>query len=284
VQRTGLRLYGPSASFPAYRLAQLGHAPVETRRRADNRDIEFASRPFVGDCLIFSGTADPGFTGYRLGQELASPFADYRFAHPGTRWYNIASPIGARKYFARHAPQVLDFFAGLVARRAAEGKRVLLVAKKAFVRLCAAGLADRLAGLGVDLEIVSGGWTESRLSEARTVPLITYGMIGSNLFEYFDAAYCLTGYYVDEEAVNHGLQDAVRLDLRLPIRVETTGNPPRRRAAVADPAHRDYDVARLAQAALEHQEHDVVVQAVGRVRPFTRPGRSSPFRWRCCPG
>jgi hypothetical protein len=37
------------------------------------------------------------------------------------------------------------------------------------------------------------------------------------------------------------------------------------------PAHKGYDVHRLAQLALAQQELDVVFQAVGRVRPYTRP-------------
>ena len=166
-----------------------------------------------------------------------------------TCWFNLASPIGSRRYFARHAPQVLDFFAPLVARRAAEGKRVLLVVKKQFTALCAAALAERFAALGADLRVVTEGWTEGLLHDPRVVPLITYGMIGTNLFEHFDAVYCLSGFYVHEGVVDQCLQDVIRQDLRLPIRIETVGNPRRRRATVADPAHRFYDLARLAQPA-----------------------------------
>jgi hypothetical protein len=284
VQATGLRLFGDAFRFLGYRLAQLRFAPVESRRRDDHGGIHFACRPYVGDCLIFSGTADPAFTSYRLGQDLASPFANLRFAHSGTRWYNLASPIGSCKYFARHAPQVLDFFAALAARRAAEGKRVLLVVKKCFASLCAGELAQRFAALGADLRVITKGWTEEVLQDRRVVPLITYGMIGTNLFEHFDAVYCLSGYYVPEHVVNRCLQDVIRRDLRLPIRIETVGHPRRRRAVMADPADREYDIARLVQPALEHQEHHVVLQAVGRVRPFTRPREVVTFQMEELPG
>jgi hypothetical protein len=284
VQRTGVRRYGTAYRFPAYRLSQLRYSPTESRRRGEGGAIQFAARPYVGDCLIFSGTADPEFTAYRLGKGLASPFSGLTFSHPGTRWYNIASPIGARRYFARHAPQLLDFFAGLVVRRAAEGRRALLVVKKLFAAWCANELAERFAALGADLRVVTEGWTEGLLQDPRVVPLITFGMIGTNLFEHFDVVYCLSGFYVHEGVVNQCLQDVIREDLRLPIRIETVGSPKRRLATVADPAHRFYDIAPLAQPALEQQEHHVVVQAVGRVRPFTRPREVITFQMGALPG
>ncbi len=282
VQRAGLRRFGADFRYLGHALAEFGHSPVGSRLRDAAGDVRYSARPYVGDCLVFSGTADPALARYRLGKDLASPFAGHRFAHPGTRWYNLASPAGTRQYFARHAPQALDFFAALVARRASEGKRVLLVAKKCFVELCAAGLNERLRPHG--LEVVTGGWSEQRLAAPGVVPLINYGLIGTNLFEGFDAAYCLTGYYVHGGAVNACLQDLTRRDLRLPIKVETAGSPLRRRASAADPDDRYHDVARLAQPALELQEHAAVVQAVGRVRPFTRPREVVTFQMAELPG
>jgi hypothetical protein len=284
VQRTGVRLYGTAFRFPAYRLSKLRFAPTESYRRGEGREIQFATRPYVGGCLIFSGTADPEFTAYRLGKDLISPFSGVSFAHADTRWYNFASPIGSRRFFPRHSPQVLDFFAGLVVRRAAEGKRIVLVVKKMFTSLCAAGLAERFTALRTDLRVVTAGWTEDFLQDPRVVPLITYGMIGTNLFEHFDAVFCLSSYYVHAGVVNQCLQDVIRKDLRVEIRIETTGRPKRRRAAVADTKDSYYDVARMAQAALEQQEHHVVVQAVGRVRPFTRPREVITFQMGTLPG
>jgi hypothetical protein len=284
VQRAGRERHGAAFRFPAYKLAGLEDSPVETRLKGDDGALRFGVRPHVDDCLVFTGTTDPVFAAYRLGMELPSPFADHRFIHPDTRWYNLASPIGARCYFPGHAPQVLDLFAGLTARRTAEGRRVLLVTRKRFLDLCAADLAARFEALGVDLEVVTGGFSEARLADPRVVPLITYGATGTNLFEAFDCAYCLNAYYVDESVVDRCLQDVVRPDLRLPIRIETVGDPKRRRAGVADPDHRDYDVARLAQVALEYKEHGVVVQAVGRVRPFTRLREVFTFQMAELPG
>jgi hypothetical protein len=284
IQKTGVRLYGEAFRFLGYRIAQLCHAPMESRWRAENGDLQFSARPYLGDTMIFSGTVDPVFTRYRLGKELASPFEGYRFIHPQTRWCNLASPIGSRKYFVRHSPQILDFFAELIVRRVAEGKRVLLVTKKCFRTLCANGLAERFANREIDLRIVVGGWSLEQLTDSRVVPLITFGMIGTNLFEGFDAAYCLSGFYVNEHVVNRCLQDLTRQDLRLPIQVQTQGMPKWRQASVLDPDHRYYDVAWLVQPALEFQEHHVVTQAVGRVRPFTLPREVFTFQMGQLPG
>jgi hypothetical protein len=271
VQAAGLQLYDQEFRFLSYDLAVFCHSALESRLRAGNGDIQFSARPFIGDCMVFSATADAEFTAHRLGVDVASPFSDYRFIHPDTRWYNITSAIGARNYFKRHVPQVLDFFAELVARRAAEGKRVVLVAKKCFVEDCAEQLLQRWQARGVKLKPVTDNWTVKVLANQKVVPIINYGLVGTNLFENFDAVYCLTGYYVNEEVVNKCLQDVSRQDLRLPITIKTTGIPRRRHATVELLEHRFYDVAKFVQPALEFQELGPVIQAVGRVRPFTRP-------------
>ncbi|MFO7728786.1 MAG: hypothetical protein R6X11_10720, partial [Desulfonatronovibrio sp.] len=49
------------------------------------------------------------------------------------------------------------------------------------------------------------------------------------------------------------------------------GRPCRRRAGVQNRRDRGYDLHSLAQHALDHQEMDTVLQAVGRVRPYTKP-------------
>jgi hypothetical protein len=273
VQECGWELYGLQFRFLGYALQQLGYAPMDSRERDPQGDLLFATPPALGyDFVLYSGTAHPEFSKFRLGRDFASPFDDYRFEHPATTWYNIASRLGTRSYFARNADQVLDFFAGLVARRLREGHRPLLVAKKCFVKFCAREMARRLNAWGIEnAQIVVGGWEKTDLSAPSVIPLLSFGAIGTNLFEQFDCAYCLTGYYTTEAAVNAVLQDVLASDGHIPIRITTEGQPRRRRAGVVDPKDRNYDVHRLAQLALAHQEMDVVLQAVGRVRPYTRP-------------
>jgi hypothetical protein len=272
VQSCGYGIHGDSFSFLAFDLIHFSRSPLESRERVANGDILFAAIPSVSmDFIIYSGTAQQQFSEYRLGNEFASPFEDYSFIHPQTTWFNIASRLGMRRYFQKNSPQILDFFAGLVSMRLKEGKRPLLIAKKCFCVFCARQMEKRLQELGVEVRIAFNGWQADLLKNAKVVPLINYGMIGTNLFQEFDCVYCLTGYYVTEEAVNGILQDLLGSDMKIPLRISIEGRPCRRRAGVLNQKDRSYDLHTLAQHALDHQEMDTVLQAVGRVRPYTEP-------------
>jgi hypothetical protein len=272
VQSCGHKIYGDSFHFPAFDLVHFGRSPLESRERANNGDILYAIGPNVkGDFIIYSGAAYNGFSQFRMGLEFTSPFEEYRFEHPETVWYNIASRLGAKSYFLKNSAQVLDFIAGLVARRMRNGKRPLLVAKKCFVPFCAHEIQKRLRAMGVaEASVIITGWRKDLLANPLVVPLIHFGMIGNNLFEDFDCAYCLTGYCVTEEAVNGILQDVMASDMKVPLRVTIEGKPWRRRVGVLHSKDRFYDVHGLAQHALDHLEMGTVLQAVGRVRPYSR--------------
>jgi hypothetical protein len=272
VQSCGYGIYGDAFSFLAFDLLHFSRSPLESRERAANGDIFFAAVPSISkDFIIYSGTAHQQFSEYRLGSEFSSPFKEYSFTHPETNWFNIASRLGARRYFQKNSPQVLDFFAGLVARRLQEGKRPLLIAKKCFCSFCARQMEERLQKLGAEAHVAINGWQAVLLSNAKVVPLIHYGMIGTNLFQEFDCAYCLTGYYVTEEAINGILQDLLGSDMTIPLKISIEGRPCRRRAGVLNHEDRIYDLHTLAQHALDHQEMGTVLQAAGRVRPYTKP-------------
>jgi hypothetical protein len=275
IQQRGKRQFGNSFQFLMYELQAFGWSPRESRERLHNDDIRFASSPFIGgevDLVLYSATCIPEFARFRLGVELAQPFKDVVIEHPETRWYNIASRLGARCYFGANSDQVLDFFAGLVFKRIKEGKRPLLVAKKCFLPLCAAGMERRLRELGLEnARVVYKNWEKADLDGPAVVSLISYGIVGVNTFEHFDAAYCLTSFNVNEDVLDRILHDVVGRDFQIPFKIECRGTPPRRTVSVVDPHHRIYDVEDLARMALLHREMDVVLQAVGRVRPFTRP-------------
>jgi len=272
VQTRGFSLHGEAFSFLAFDLVHFGRSSLESRERVAGGNILYAAVPSVSmDFIIYSGTAHQDFSEYRLGNEFASPFADFSFIHSGTRWFNLASRLGARKYFKKNSVQILDFFAGLAAKRLREGKRPLLLAKKCFCAFCASKMEERLLALGVEVRVAINGWQADLLRNAKVVPLIHYGMIGTNLFQEFDCAYCLTGYYVTEEAINGILQDLLGSDMNLPLQISIEGRPCRRLAGVRNREDRIYDLHTLAQHALNHQEMDTVLQAVGRVRPYTKP-------------
>ena len=272
IQSRGYNLHGDLFSFLAFDLINLCRSPLESRERALNGDILFAAIPGVSmDFIIYSGTAHQEFSEYRLGKEFSSPFEEYSFVHPETTWFNVASRLGMKKYFVKNSGQILDFFAGLVARRLQEGKRPLLIAKKCFRDFCAREMGKRLDKMGIAACVATNGWQSNLLSNVNVVPLIHYGMIGTNLFEEFDCAYCLTGYYVTEDAINGILQDLLGSDMQIPLQILTEGRPLRRKAGVLNQADRIYDLHALSQHALNHLEMDTVLQAVGRVRPYTKP-------------
>ena len=104
---------------------------------------------------------------------------------------------------------------------------MLLVAKKVFIAQCAADMTDRLKDLGHhDVKVVTGDWESVDLTSSTVIPIINYGVIGVNLFEDFDCAYCLTGYYVNLPILNSILQDLLAEDFMIPIVLKTGMTPP----------------------------------------------------------
>ncbi len=254
VQRSGVERHGIDFRFLGFDLHHLALSSVESRLRTGNGDFEFSTRPRFGDLIVFSGTTDAEFTRYRLGVKLVSPYENHKFVHSGTRWFNICSAIGTRRYFLRHLDQILDFFSELTTRRMSESKRVLLIAKKCFLNSCAEGMRDRFSEMRTQLRVVTNELSELIIQDTQAVPMISYGAIGTNMFEYFDVALCLTGYYVTEQIVSSCLQDLTRGDLRIPIKITISGDPKRRRASVVNPDHRFCDLAPLTQPTLEFKE------------------------------
>ncbi|WP_155302257.1 hypothetical protein [Desulfosarcina widdelii] len=272
LQKIGHKLYGDGFNFIAYHLVQFGKSIVDSRERHKTGGISYAIQPFV-DCnvIIYSGTAEHEFLKFRIGKDFANPFEKYQFVHRGTVWYNIASRLGTRSFFTRNALQILDFYAQLIGERISQGKRPLLIAKKLFIQICVDELNRRLKDFGYGHIKVVIAEKDTDLSSKKVVPIINYGMIGINKFQDFDCAFCLTGYYVNERVANSILQDIVASDRHIPIKINTGGIPRRRTAKIINHKDRFYDVAKLAQMALSQQEMDVVLQAVGRVRPYTKP-------------
>jgi hypothetical protein len=273
VQQRGTERYGAEFRFSAYDIAQFCMAPAHSRERLLDGGIRFAVSPiFPGDLVVFSGTLNQRYAEYRIGTALYNPFADVRVMHEGTRWYNIASRCGAKIYFNKNAQQIIDFFARLTARRLAEGKRVLLVAKKRFIDDCAREMQARLHGLGLtDAAVVRPPITGEAPDHPHLVPIINYGVIGINQFEAYDCAYCLSSYYVSEEVLNSVLQDVLASDHAIELEMGIRGLPPRRWVSCRRASDRFYDVSNVAPAALNDLEMGAAIQAVGRVRPFTQP-------------
>ncbi len=273
VQKKGLELFGDEFVFPAFALSSFEKSPPESREKLSNGGLSFALVPEVqADFIVYSGTTRKDVIQYRLGNDFVDYFKDCQFCHPDTRIYNISSKIGMKKYFPRNATQILDFFARLVALRVAAGKRVLLVSKKCFLDDCIKGLQERFDEMGVAKRVVNAAVNRAGHADPDVIPVINYGVIGTNDFQDFDCAFCLNGYFVNEKIVSDLLQDTLAEDIRVPVEITYSESKPCRRSARAK-NRRDwiYDVHHLAPAILYQLEVETVLQAVGRIRPYTSP-------------
>ena len=290
VQTLGRRLFGGAFRFAAYDLISLSRSHVLSREKTMSGDIECANPPQLGDAfIVFSGTVARGLARFRLdpndsASALLSPFQHHSFEHPGTRWFNIRSFAASHNNWPGNRTVILDFFAEKIARNIRAGRRTLLVAKKRFVADCANYLNSRLLQLGVeDVHFVTSDWRRANLRDPGTLPIVNYGISGVNLFEDFDCVYCLTGYYVPAAVISDAVQDLVPSNHRVSLDIEIQSEPTRRIVRVDSPDAVDTRLPQLANWVLEQKEADVVIQAVGRVRPFTRPREVITFHYGCLP-
>jgi hypothetical protein len=291
VQERGLELAGPDFRFLGYELHHFATSDAGGRERLPGGDIRFTALPHLGDkFVVTSGSMAKELARYRLDPnfarpELPSPFAHFQFRHPDTRWFNINSLAGAARFFIKNAGAILDFFGALIARNILNGKRTLLVSRKQFIPLCRRLLRERLTALDLGpFHVVTGNWRKHDLHDPRVISLINYGMLGVNAFEHMECAYALNSYYVSPAVVSRAVQDVEASTERYPLRIVMGGDPRRRRAVVDLPDGRVPILPWVADQALEQLEADVVLQAVGRVRPFTKPRQVITFQADDLPG
>jgi hypothetical protein len=109
------------------------------------------------------------------------------------------------------------------------------------------------------------------LKDPDLIPIIHYGISGLNCFSEFDCCYCLNSYNVNAAVLDEILQDLLAPEFHVPLEIRTDMVTRRRTATVMHPRDAEVDLARLAQGALRQQEMGTVIQAIGRVRPFTHP-------------
>ena len=101
------------------------------------------------------------------------------------------------------------------------------------------------------------------------VPLINFGIVGVNSLKDFDAIYCIGAYNINAGHLNAVYQRDLPPDRRHALRLRSAGR--RRRVESADGSFTSRFHARRARALHRVLERRVVLQAVGRARPFTSP-------------
>ena len=190
--------------------------------------------------------------------------------HPGTRLFNIANRMGAKRNFPGNMKRILDFFCSLAARDLQEGRRVLFITKKDFVRDSCTGVQERLSrALGHRVRVFTPTPKSRRLPPDTQVAMITYGFTGTNLYEDFDCCYCLCSFNISDVVLNRFLADWLPGE-RLP-HFTIQYDPASGMRHVVGGDSRDADLCALATAALEYLEVGVVLQAIGRCRYMTKP-------------
>ena len=104
----------------------------------------------------------------------------------------------------------------------------------------------------------------------RAIPLAHYGLRGVNRFELYENCICLNSFYTHPNALSDAIQYATPQADRIDVEVVSLKNS---RTVSIHEKYRYTRVKRLARGYLQMLELDPVIQAIGRVRPFTRPRR-----------
>lgn len=254
---------------------------LELLRGADPKEryieyyrLRFIARPKLdGPLLVLSANLNDEYFAHRLGlAAIASPFKEYRFMHSGSTLINIQSAVGTSYSFCRNHKGVLRHFAAILALNILQGTSTLLVSKKSHVETCKEALETMLAEIGIHVRIVScGDWGElPRVPDPRIVPILHYGMVGTNSFEQYESALCLNGFYTRKRIIEKALQEADPIRGRVPMELETPAGR-QRRVVPKVYTEKSGTLTYLGAIYLHKLEIDPVIQAVGRVRPMTKP-------------
>ena len=285
IQEAGLA-GDPDFRWPGHDLYAFSRARPERRWRDHRGNIVFVRTPYLAErTAIFSASMPAEYVARQLGvPAVVAPFAAVECQHHNTRFFNLCSLLGAAARFRRNHPQILDLFAQLILRNVEAGRSTLLIARKQFKRICCDYLERRLARWGCHVTIVPSNGQPPTPANPSTLPLIHYGINGVNAFESYDAAYCLCGYYIDEDVLRAAIADVEPDLLQFPVVIRVAGRPPRRRAGTFDDLFRASDADRIARAYYQQHETNAVIQAVGRVRFATRPREVVTFQCSEMPG
>jgi hypothetical protein len=209
-----------------------------------------------------------------LARPVISLFSDTIFRHSQSRILNIADPIGTatRLSCPQHFNRVVDFFLALTLRNAAHGLRTVLVTRKKFLDRVRERIEGVSATLGRPLTcIMASSDKPFDHCEPEEIAVINYGIMGVNSLQSFDALYCVGGYYARSDHLNAVYQQSLPPAMRMPIGVRMEAR--RRRVYAADGQFGIRYHARRAEATLRLIERHVVLQAIGRIRPFTSPAK-----------
>jgi hypothetical protein len=253
---------------------ELLNSPVTTGQWRDGDTFEIVVRVDTrgSDVIIMAPYLDAEIVEERLSRPAIQLFSNVVFRHSETRILNISDPVGTARTLSQsdHFNRVVDFFVALILRNVAHRRRTVLVTRKQFLNRVKARVEEVSLTLGRSLTcVLASARNTFETCEPTEVALINYGIVGINSLQSFDHVYCIGGYYARADHLNGVYQQTLPPDSRMPIGVRMEGR--RRRVYAADQEFGTRYHARRAEATHRMIERRVVLQAIGRVRPFTTP-------------
>lgn len=279
IQQLGLEKYADSFYFAGYDLAAFSMQHPAYRDRNRNGALEFRCLPNLdetgGKLLVLSGTVSKPLLEYRLEMDFTELLSDYEFRHESSRFYNLNIGQGVGNYHQTHLPQMVDFAVQYLIRQLRQNKTLAIVTKKSFVDDTVKMLNEALdeAYLKKVRALPADKWRADKKEDLLYIPVLHYGgAIGYNTFEHIDSVLCTAGYYIRNDELNRMVNEVTTDETRMPFLIKTVTNPLRRMATSTLPARtQDFYINQMAQEVIMQEELGVVIQAIGRIRPFTHP-------------
>jgi len=273
VQEAGQSLFGSDYHHLSHDLALLNSRITTGQWRRDGV-FEVAVRVDLGtaQAIVLGPYLEPELVEERLQRSVVVANPDHVFRHSGTRVVNIRDGVGSAKSLghAPHRNRVVDVFTALTMRNALMGKRTVLVARKRHLPAIRARVEELVAATGFPMVLVAAeDFMGANQCGPWEVPLINFGIVGVNSLKDFDAIYCIGAYNINAGHLNAVYQRDLPPDRRHALRLRSVDR--RRQVESADGSFTSRFHARRARALHRVLERRVVLQAVGRVRPFTSP-------------
>jgi hypothetical protein len=272
-QQAGRQSYGNGFRYLAPELELLNSGVTAGQwRDGDNFEIVVRVDTRASDVLVMAPYVGAEIVEERLSRPVIPIFPNIVFRHSETRILNIADPIGTASTLScsDHFNRVVDFFLALTLRNVARGLRTVLVTRKKFMSRVTARIQEISAALDRPLKcVLASAGKPFDDCEPHEIAVINYGIVGINSLRSFYGLYCIGGYYARADHLNEVYQQSLSPDTRMPIGVRMEGR--RRRVYAADQRFNTRYHARRAEATHRMIERRVVLQAIGRIRPFTSP-------------
>lgn len=273
VQRIGLDQVARDFHYLGHDLDFFASSRFHERWLDESGTVHFIARPYLDRHLLIAGAhIDDQLVARRLGiGHIDSPFKNVRFAHSKTRIVNLRCRLGARSYFHGNADQILGTIAVLILRNITAKKSTLLVATKDSKEFCADHLRSVLADWGITARfVVDPDQALPPTPDPYVIPVIHYGVLGTNNYQEYESAFCCNSYYVSDQTLMRAIDESEPNARRTTLKI-VAGVNHLRQAVIGDVGGDARSIESVANEHLRHLEIDPVLQATGRVRFNTKP-------------